>query len=83
MVRPCDEDEGGAHSEKKARCGHTMEKKKRGQNLKWKDACKRYTTKEAGLKENNTTKRVAWRNKFISYRVYWRSQMTGQGRDEE
>ena len=29
VVRPCDEDGSGAHSEKNARCGHTREKKKR------------------------------------------------------
>ena len=28
-VRPCEENERGAHSEKNARCGHTREKKKR------------------------------------------------------
>ena len=29
VVRPCEEIERGAHSEKNARCGHTREKKKR------------------------------------------------------
>ena len=29
MVRPCEKNEMGAHSEKNARCGHTKEKKKR------------------------------------------------------
>ena len=29
VKRPCEENERGAHSEKKARCGHTREKKKR------------------------------------------------------
>ena len=29
VVRQCDENERGAHSEKNARCGHTREKKKR------------------------------------------------------
>ena len=29
VVRPCEENEMGAHSEKNARCGHTSEKKKR------------------------------------------------------
>ena len=29
MVRPCEENERGAHSEKNARCGNTREKKKR------------------------------------------------------
>ena len=35
-------------------------------NLRRKDACKRDMT-EAGLKEDNTTNRAAWRNKIISY----------------
>ena len=29
VVRPCEENERGAHSEKNVRCGHTGEKKKR------------------------------------------------------
>ena len=29
VVRPCEENERGAHSEKNARCGHTREKKER------------------------------------------------------
>ena len=29
VVRPCEENERGAHSENNARCGHTREKKKR------------------------------------------------------
>ena len=29
MVRPCEENERGAHSEKNVRCGNTGEKKKR------------------------------------------------------
>ena len=28
VVRPCDEDERGAHSEKNARCGHTRDEKR-------------------------------------------------------
>ena len=35
-------------------------------NLGWKDACARDMT-EAGLKDENTTNRAAWRNKIISY----------------
>ena len=27
VIRPCEENEKGAHSEKNARCGHTREKK--------------------------------------------------------
>ena len=29
VVRPCEENERGAHGEQNARCGHTREKKKR------------------------------------------------------
>ena len=29
VVRPCDENERGARSEKNARCGHTRDKRKR------------------------------------------------------
>ena len=29
VVRPCEENERGAHSEKNVRCGHSREKKKR------------------------------------------------------
>ncbi len=71
MVRPCEENESGAHIEKNARCGHTGEKKKskrrRGRpKLRWKDACKRDMT-QAGLKEGNATSRAEWRKKLISY----------------
>ena len=47
MVRPCDEDERGAHSEKIARCGQRKEER-------WKDACKRDMT-EAELKDMITS----------------------------
>ena len=36
VVRPCEENEGGAHSEKNAICGHTREKKKRAAKPKMK-----------------------------------------------
>ena len=38
VVRPCEENERGAHSEKNARCGHTREKKKRAAKPKM-DRC--------------------------------------------
>ena len=42
-------------------------KRRRGRpNLRWKHACKRDMT-QAGLKEDNTTNRTAWRKKLISY----------------
>ena len=43
-------------------CGHTREKKKRAAKpMVERDACKRDMT-EAGLKEDNTSNRAAWRN---------------------
>ena len=56
VVRPCEENERGAHSENNARCRHTREKKKRAAKPKM-----------AGLKENNATNRAKWRKKLISY----------------
>ena len=50
VVRPCEENERGAHSEKNVRCGHdTGEKKKRTAKPTMKDTCKRDMT-EVGLK---------------------------------
>ena len=66
MIRPCEENERGAHSEKNARCGHTREKKKRAAKTKMDNACKRYMT-EVGLKDNKTTNRAPWRKTIISY----------------
>ena len=64
VVRPCEENERGAHSEKNARIPGEI---RRGQpNLRWKDACKRDMT-EVGLKEDKTTNRAEWRNKINSY----------------
>ena len=39
MVRPCEESERGAHSEKNARCGHTKEDKGRAEKPRSRDAC--------------------------------------------
>ena len=49
VVRPCEKDGRGAHSEKNVRCGHTGEKRRGRPNLRWKDTCKRDMT-EVGLK---------------------------------
>ena len=56
MVRPCDENERGAHSEKNARCGHTKEKKKRAAKPKTERCMLKRCMTEMGLKEDNTTK---------------------------
>ena len=37
---------------------------------------------EAGLKDDNTTNRAAWRNKIIGY-IYRRPKMTGKARQKE
>ena len=58
VVRPCDADEKGAHSEKNARCGHIRE------NMPV-ERC-RYDRGWAEL-EDNATHRAAWRKKLISY----------------
>ena len=67
MVRPCEENDRGAHSEKNAIDVDIPGKRRRGRpNLRRKDACKRDMT-QAGLKEENATNRAEWRKKLISY----------------
>ena len=44
VVRPCEENGRGAHSEKNVRCGHTGEKKKMTAKPTIEDECKRYMT---------------------------------------
>ena len=54
VVRPCTENERGAHTEKNASGGHTREKKKRAAKpkiIRRKDACER-DMRESGLKED-------------------------------
>ena len=72
MVRPCDEDERGAHSEKIARCGQRKEER-------WKDACKRDMT-EAELKDMITSgvvnERHYIRNDTSEYRTIAMIPMT-------
>ena len=66
VVRPCDDDEK-EHIVRRTLDVDIPGKRRRGRpNLRWKDACKRDMT-EAGLKEDSTTNRAAWRNKIISY----------------
>ena len=66
MVRPCEENEGGAHSEKNARCGNTREKKKRAAKPKIERRMQE-RHEGMGLKEDKTTHRAGWRNTIISY----------------
>ena len=53
MVRPCEENERGAHSEKNARCRHTREKKKRAAKPKMANACKKDNTQGRMEEESN------------------------------
>ena len=76
VVRPCEENERGAHSEKNFGCGHTREKKR--PNLRCIDAYKRDMT-QAGLKEENATNRAIWRKKLISYIPATPDDGTSQG----
>ena len=66
MVRPSEENERGAHSEKNARVDIPGKRRKGRPNLRWKDSCKSHMT-EMGLKEDNATNRAEWRKKLISY----------------
>ena len=64
-LKPREENERGAHSEKKMLDVDIPGKRRKGRpNIRWKDACRRDMT-EAGLKENNATNSAAWRNKII------------------
>ena len=65
VVRPCEKNERGAHSEKNVRCGHTGQKKKRTA----KPTMERYMQErhDRGWSQENTTNRAALRNKIISY----------------
>ena len=55
VVRPCEENERGAHSEKNARWGHSRDKKKRAAKPKME---RKSDMTEAGLKEDNATNRA-------------------------
>ena len=70
MVRPCEENERGARSEKNVRCGHTREKKKRTAK----------PTMERCMKERHDRSG----SETQDHQLYRRpGQMTGQAREEE
>ena len=80
MVRPCEENERGAHSEKNARCGNTREKKKRAAKPKMErrmqerhdiDGSERGQDNQQGSMEE------------YHHQLYRRPQMTGQAKDNE
>ena len=80
MVRPCEENERGAHSEKNVRYRHTRENKKRAAKPKM-ERCvlERYDT---GRVERGKRNKQGNMEKEAN-QLYRRPQMTGQARDEE
>ena len=80
MVRPCGENERGAHSEKNVRCGHTGEKKKRTANPTMK-RCMQERHDRGGSERGQNDKQG--RMDEAAKQLYRRPQMTGQAREEE
>ena len=80
VVRPCDEDERGAHSEKNARCGNTRQKKKRAAKPKMERRMQE--RHDRGWSERGQHDKQGSMEEY-DHQLYRRLQMTGQARDEE
>ena len=80
VVRPCEENERGAHSEKNARCGHTGEKKKRAAKPKV-ERCMLERHDKSGSGRRQSKKQGSMEEE--DRHIYGRPQMTGQAREEE
>ena len=80
MVRPCGEDERGAHSEKNAGCGRTGEKKKMAAKPKM-ERCVQEIYDRGGAERGQCNKQG--RMEKSDHQLYRRPQMTGQGGDNE
>ena len=66
VVRPCDENERGAHSEKNAGCGNTRENKKREAKPKW------LITRGVTIRYPHDTIRIAiLESRYDTYRDTW------------
>ena len=72
VIRRCEDDERGAHSEKNARFGHSREKKQRATKTRY---------DRGGVEREQSNKRG--RIEEEDNQLYWRPQMTGQVRDYE
>ena len=80
VVRPCEENVRGAHSEKNARCGHTRENKKRAAKPKMERRMQeRHDTRGSERGQYNKQGRM----EEYHHQLYRRPQMTGQAREEE
>ena len=80
MVRPCEENERGAHSEKNARCGNTREKKKRAAKPKMERRMQE--RHDRGGSERGQDNKQGSMEEY-HHQLYRRPQMTGQAREEE
>ena len=80
MVRPCEENERGAHSEKNVRCGHTREKKKRVAKPKMERRMQERHDK-GGSERGQVNKQGSMEE--YDHQPYRQPQMTGQAREEE
>ena len=82
MVRPCEENERGAHShsEKNVGCGHTGEKKKRTAKPSM-ERCMQERHDRSGSERGQHDKQG--RMEEEANQLYQRPQMTGQAREEE
>ena len=85
VVRPCEENERGAHSVKNARCGHTreLEKKKRAAKLAnaKMERCMQERYDRGGTERGQRNKQGSMEEE--DKQLYRRPQMTGQAREEE
>ena len=83
MVRQCEENERGTHSEKNAIDVDIPGKRRRGRaNLRWKDACKR-DMPCTGCRVKRGQRNKQDKMEKEANQLYRRPQMTGQARDEE
>ena len=80
MIRPCEENERGAHSEKNVRCGHTGEKKKRTAKPTM-ERCMQERHDRGGSERGQHDKQGSMEE--YDHHLYQRPQMTGQAREEE
>ena len=79
MLRACEENERGAHSDKNASCGNTREEKKREAKPKMERRMQeRHDRGGAERGQRNKQGRIE-----DDRQLYMRSQMTGQAMDED
>ena len=80
VVRPCEENESGAHSEKNAICGHFRKKKKRAAKPKM-ERCMQERHDRGGVERGERNKQGSMEEQ--DHQLYRRPQMTGKTREEE